>query len=116
MYVEGLVIPVPSDRKDDYIAMAARMSAIMKENGALSITECWGEDVPVGERTSFTRAVDLQEGETVVLAWITYPDRATRDACNKASFSDPRMEAEMADMPFDGKRMIVGGFETIYQA
>ena len=116
MYIDGFVIPVPSDRKDEYIAFARKAAAIFRENGATQLVEAWADDVPVGERTSFTRAVELKEGESVVFAWITYPDKATRDSCLKATMSDLRLEGDVADLPFDGPRMIFGGFESVVEA
>jgi uncharacterized protein YbaA (DUF1428 family) len=116
MYVDAFVAPVKTARKDDYIAKARAGCAVFLENGATSWTENWADDVSEGKVTSFPRAVQLQDDETVVFSWITYPDRATRDACMKAAMQDPRMQAMMDDMPMDGKRMFMGGFETIVQS
>lgn len=87
-------------------------AVIFKEYGALKLVECWGDDVPDGELTSFPMAVKCEENETVVFSWIVWPSRAARDDGNKKAMSDPRMQ-NMEEMPFDGKRMIFGGFETI---
>ena len=111
-YVEGFVIPVPTDKKDAYREMAAKAAPIFMEFGATRIVECWGNDVPDGKITDFKGAVKAEPGETVVFSWITYPSKAVRDAANAKIMADPRMKPE-GDMPFDGKRMIYGGFETL---
>ncbi len=113
MYVDGFLMAVRTDRKDDYIALARRAAAIFKEYGALRVVETWADDVPVGELTSFPRAVKLEPDETCVFSWIEYPDKETRDICMEKSFKDPRMDADMNSMPFDGKRMIFGGFRAV---
>jgi uncharacterized protein YbaA (DUF1428 family) len=112
MYIDGFVVPVPTGRKADYIAMAEKGWPLFKEFGALRLTECWGDDVPKGKVTDFYGAVKAEETETVVFAWITWPDKATRDAGMKKMMEDPRMK-DMSDMPFDGKRMIFGGFQPV---
>ncbi len=111
MYVDCFVVPVPTARKQDYIRASCQIAAILKEHGALSVSDFWGDDVPAGESTSFARAVRLKEDETVAIGWNVYPDRATRDACMKASMEDPRMD--IASMPFDGRRVVFGGFSAI---
>ncbi len=114
-YVDGFVIPVPRDKLDAYKAMSMRMVDIYKESGALQYCECVGDDVKPGKWTSFPQSVDLKEGEVVVFSWIVFPDKATRDACNEKVMKDPRLEDMMdpAKLPFDGKRMIFGGFERV---
>ena len=116
MYVDGFIVAVKTARKEDYIRIAREAAVVFKEHGALSIVEAWADDVAWGELTSFPRAVHLEEDETCVFSWITYPDRATRDACVKATMADERLKGDMANMPFDGKRMIWGGFEAIVEA
>ncbi len=111
-YVDGFVVAVPRDNIAAYKAMAARAGEAWKEHGALSYVECIADDVPYGERTSFPRAVQANEREVVVFSWITYESRAHRDAVNARVMADPRITAAMENMPFDGKRMIYGGFET----
>jgi len=111
-YIDGYVVPVPSGKKQDYIAMAAKSAPIFKEYGATRVVECWGDDVPDGTRTDFKRAVQAESGETVVFSWIEWPDKATRDEGMKRSMQDPRMQPS-GDMPFDGKRMIFGGFAPV---
>lgn len=109
-YVDGFIIPVPKARLDDYKALAVKAAAIWKEHGALASVECIGDDTPVGELTSFPRSVQLEADEVVVFSWIVYTDRASRDAVNAKVMADPRMDGDMKDMPFSGKRMIFGGF------
>ncbi len=100
----------PATRKP--IAHAAqKMTAICKRFGAIRMVECWGDDVPDGKVTDFKRAVDAKEGETVVFSWIEWPSKEVRDKGNKEMMEDPAMKD--MDMPFDGKRMIYGGFATL---
>ncbi len=111
-YVDGFIIPVPTLRKGEYRAHEAKWWPYFKDLGALSLIVTWGDDVPHGKHTDFYRAVDAQEGETVVLAWMTWPDKATRDAAyGKMMASDSDMGP--MEMPFDGKRLIHGGFTPI---
>jgi uncharacterized protein YbaA (DUF1428 family) len=111
-YVDGFVLAVPNGNRDAYRAAAAKAWPLFKEFGAIHHVECWGDDVPVGKTTDFKRAVKAEDGETVVFSWIEYPSKEIRDAANKKMREDPRMQ-EM-DMPFDGKRMIFGGFAPIF--
>ena len=115
-YVDGFVLAVPTANRDAYVKVATEAAAVFKEYGALHFVECWGDDVPDGEVTSLPMAVKRKEDETVVFAWIVWPSREARDAGNKKVMADPRMEGSMKDMPFDGKRMIFGGFETIVES
>lgn len=116
-YVDGFVIPVPNDKRDAYVALALSVAPMFKEFGALEIWECWGDDVPAGKLTSFPLAVQAEPGETVVFSWIVWPSRAVRDTANARMRTDPRMQAyNPATMPFDGKRMIFGGFEVLVQS
>jgi uncharacterized protein YbaA (DUF1428 family) len=112
-YVDGFVVPVPKAKLDAYLAMSRSCGAIWREYGALEFRECVGDDVKPGKLTSFPQAVDLQDGEVVVFSWIVYASRAKRDEINDKVMKDPRL-AEMMDpakLPFDGKRMIYGGYE-----
>ena len=115
-YVDGFVVAVPTDKKAEYIAFSEACAPYFKKHGALSIMENWADDVPDGEVTSFPKAVQLQPGETVVLSWVVWPDKTTRERGTKAMMEE--MEADPnapKDMPFDGKRMLLGSFETILQ-
>ncbi len=114
-YVDGFVLAVRTDKLEEYWQMARKAGAIWKEYGALSYVECVADDVPYGELTSFPRAVQAKEGETVVFSWIVYENREARDEINKKVMADPRLDMDPAAMPFDGKRMIFGGFRTIVQ-
>ncbi len=112
-YVDGFVVPVPKAKLDAYLAMSRACGAVWREHGALEFRECVGDDVKPGKLTSFPQAVDLQDGEVVVFSWIVYESRAKRDEINDKVMQDPRL-AEMMDpakLPFDGKRMIYGGYE-----
>lgn len=109
-YVDGFVIAVPKDKLDAYRAQAALGGRVWMKYGALSYVECIGHDTPYGELTSFPRAVMAKDDEVVIFSWITYADRAARDAVMAKVMEDPELQA--TEMPFDGKRMIVGGFET----
>ncbi len=110
-YVDGCVIAVPMANRDAYLKHATIAATVFKEHGALAVVDCWGDDVPEGKVTSFPMAVQRKDDETVVFSWITWPSRAVRDAGMKKVMDDPRL-ANVA-MPFDGKRMIYGGFEMI---
>jgi uncharacterized protein YbaA (DUF1428 family) len=111
-YVDGFVIAVPTANKEKYKSHAAATAVIFKEYGALKLVECWGDDVPDGVVTSFPMAVKCEPDETVCFAWIVWPSRAVRDEGMAKVMADPRTTS-MAEMPFDGKRMIYGGFEVI---
>ena len=111
-YVEGFVVAVPAANKDAYVRHAAVAEPLFKEFGATRLVEAWGDDVPAGKVTDFKGAVKAEDDEVVVFGWMEYPSKRARDAANEKMRSDPRMQA-MADMPFDGKRMIFGGFASI---
>ena len=110
-FVEGFVLAVPNNKKTEYIQHAKDAASIFKEHGALRLVECWGEDVPDGQETSFPMAVKCQDDETVVFSWIIWPSKAIRDVGMQKVMDDPRLME--ADMPFDGKRLIYGGFQKI---
>lgn len=113
-YVDGFIVPVPKKNLPAYRRMAQKAGKVWREHGALEVKECIADDVKVGKLTSFPRSVKLKAGETVVFAWITYKSRAHRDRVNAKVMKDPRL-AKMMDprgMPFDGKRLIYGGFKT----
>jgi uncharacterized protein YbaA (DUF1428 family) len=116
-YVDGFIVPVPTKNFKDYRRMAQKAGKVWREHGALEYRECVADDVKVGKWTSFPRSVKLKQGETVVFSWITYKSRAHRDRVNAKVMKDPRV-AWMMDpkkMPFDGKRMIFGGFKTFLE-
>lgn len=114
-YVDGYVLAVPKRKLDAYRKMALKAGKIWKEHGALEFRECVAEDVKVGKLTSFPRSVKLKPDETVVFSWIVFRSRADRDKVNAKVMKDPRLASMMdtKDIPFDGKRMIYGGFETL---
>lgn len=113
VYVDGFVLAVPKANKQQYIKHAVSAGEIFKEHGALSLVECWGNDIPEGEVTSFPMAVKCQQDEVVCFSWITWPSKEVRDKGMQAAMDDPRLSMENNPMPFDGKRMIYGGFEMI---
>lgn len=114
-YVDGFVLSVPKDKVEAYRAMADAGGKVWMEHGALSYVECIGEDVPYGELTSFPRAVQAKEDEVVFFSWVTYADRKARDEIMAKVMTDERLKEYAKNMPFDGKRMIFGGFETFVQ-
>ena len=114
-YFEGFVVPVPEANKESYRKHAADAAPIFQEFGVKRHFEAWDSDVPEGKVTDFRKAVDAKPDEKVVFSWFEYPDRAARDAANEKMMSDPRMQEMGADMPFDGKRMIMGGFDSIVE-
>lgn len=116
-YIDGYVLAVPTANKQAYKAMAETFDPIYMEHGALKVVEAWGDDVPDGVLTSFPMAVKKGDDETVVFSFIIWPDKATRDAGQAAFMADPRVDAfDHTTNPFDGKRMIFGGFETLFEA
>lgn len=115
-YVDGFVAAVPTANKDAYERHARAAAAVFKEHGALALVECWGDDVPDGKVTSFPLAVKCRDDETVVFSWITWPSRQVRDAGMQKVMADPRLQPDVNPMPFDGKRLIYGGFEMIVEA
>jgi uncharacterized protein YbaA (DUF1428 family) len=112
-YVEGFVAAVPAANKEAYRTHAAESVPFFKEYGVTRVVEAWGDDVPDGKVTDFKRAVKAKDDEVVVFGWWEYPDKATRDAANKKMMDDPRMKRMGETMPFDGKRMIFGGFAPL---
>ena len=114
-YVDGFVLAVKKDRIEDYKKMARLGAEVWMEHGALAYSECTGDDVPYGELTSFPRAVQAKDDEIVIFSWIAYKSRQHRDEVNAKVMKDKRLEGSMTDAPFDGKRMIFGGFERFIE-
>lgn len=112
-YVDGFVLAVPKDKVGAYTEITRKCEPVWREYGATDYVECVGDDTPYGEVTSFPRAVQAKEDEVVVFSWIVYPSKDVRDAANKKIMEDPRLADMMKDPPFDGKRMIFGGFKPI---
>ena len=115
-YIDGFVAAVPTANKAAYKKHAEDAAAVFKEHGALKLVECWGDDVPPGEVTSFPLAVKCRDDETVVFSWVLWPSREARNAGMEKAMTDPRLQPDVNPMPFDGKRMIFGGFEMIVDA
>ena len=114
-YVEGFVLAVPADAKEEYLRHATGAEPLFKEFGVTRMVEAWGDDVPDGKVTDFKGAVQAKEGEEIVFSWFEYPSKEVRDAANAKMMSDPRMAEMGASMPFDGQRMIMSGFDSIVE-
>ena len=112
-YVDGFVIAVPIAKKEAFIEHAKKGDAVFMEYGATRVVECWGDDVPKGKQTDFWKAVEAKDDEAVVFSWIEWPDKATRDAAMPKIMADPRLQPGSNPMPFDGKRLIYGGFAPV---
>jgi uncharacterized protein YbaA (DUF1428 family) len=117
-YVDGFVIPIPKRNLDAYRRIARKAGKVWREHGALDYKECVADDVKVGKRTSFPRSVKLKGNETVMFSYIVYKSRADRDRVMAKVMKDPRLAKMMNPkaMPFDGKRMIFGGFKVLVAA
>ncbi|MEZ5936033.1 MAG: DUF1428 domain-containing protein [Alphaproteobacteria bacterium] len=122
-YVDGFVIAVPTANKQQFIEHARLGDSVFIDFGATRVLECWGDDIAGGKLTDFRKAVQAKDDETVVFSWIEWPDKATRDAAyatmtdwmNHPERADPRMNPEKNPMPFDGKRLIYGGFAPLVE-
>ncbi|BBM03665.1 hypothetical protein GL2_37390 [Microbulbifer sp. GL-2] len=114
-YADGFVAAVPTANKESYLEHAKVAAEIFKAQGALKIVETWGDDIPSGEVTSFPMAVKCAENETVVFSWVIWPSKEVRDRGWQVVMDDPRMHSEQNPMPFDGKRLIYGGFNVILE-
>jgi uncharacterized protein YbaA (DUF1428 family) len=114
-YIDGFVMAVPTANKQAFIDYAKEFDPIFLEYGATRVLECWGDDVPHGKQTDFYRAVEAREDEAVLFSWIEWPDKATRDAGMQKVMEDPRMDPNTNPMPFDGKRMVYGGFLPVLE-
>ncbi|RVT90763.1 DUF1428 domain-containing protein [Sphingomonas crocodyli] len=116
-YIDGFVLAVPTANKDKFVEHARKGDSVFMDLGAVRVFECWGDDIPDGKQTDFRRAVQAKADETVVFSWIEWPDKATRDAAmakmDDLMKTDERMDPEKNPMPFDGKRMIYGGFAPV---
>ena len=113
MYIQGFLIPVPEDKKEAYRAVAQKFADIMKDQGMIEVVEAWEADVPDGKLTDFRKAVQLEAGEKVVFSWVIWPDKATCEAAHESMMATEMAELMKETMPFDGKRMIFGGFEPL---
>jgi uncharacterized protein YbaA (DUF1428 family) len=116
-YIDGFVIAVPTANKQKFIKHATDADSMFLEMGATRVLECWGDDVPVGKTTDFRMAVKAKDDESIVFSWIEWPDKATRDTgmarMMDPNSTDPRMDPEKNPMPFDGSRMVFGGFVPV---
>ena len=113
-YIQGFLVAVPKANKQAYLVSAQSAAPIFQEYGATRVVEAWSEDIPDGKVTDFKRAVQAKDDEAIVFSWIEWPDKQTYDAATKRMESDPRWK-KMPEMPFDGSRMIWGGFEPIFE-
>ncbi len=113
-YIDGFVMAVPNANRDQFVSHANNFDAMFMEFGATRVIECWADDVPEGKVTDFRRAVQAKPDESVVFSWVEWPDKATRDTGMEKFMKDPRMDSA-GDMPFDGKRMIFGGFVPVVE-
>jgi uncharacterized protein YbaA (DUF1428 family) len=114
MYIQGFLIAVPEGNKDAYRALAEKAAAKFSEYGVTEIVEAWEESVPDGKVTDFRMATKAEPGEKIVFSWMVWPDKATYEASHEKMQSDPFWAEEMGEMPFDGMRMIWGGFTPIF--
>lgn len=122
-YIDGFVIAVPTANKQKFIDHARQGDGVFMDLGATRVVECWGSDVPEGKVTDFRRAVQATAQETIVFSWIEWPDKATRDAAyakmtawiTAPETADPRMDPVKNPMPFDGARLIFGGFMPVVE-
>ncbi len=117
-YIDGFIIAVPQANKERFIEHAGTADSVFLELGALRVVECWGDDVPKGKVTDFYRAVQAEDHETVVFSWVEWPDKVTRDnvmsqMMDGSLTKDPRIDPEKNPMPFDGVRLIFGGFSPV---
>ncbi|RYE02618.1 MAG: DUF1428 domain-containing protein [Sphingomonadales bacterium] len=112
-YVEGFLVPVPTANRAAFIDHAGALAPFFQRHGVTRVVEAWGDDVPDGKLNDLKKSVKAEPGETVVFSWFEYPDKAARDAANAGMMADPEMAEAGKDMPFDGRRMIMSGFEAI---
>jgi uncharacterized protein YbaA (DUF1428 family) len=112
-YIDGYVVAVPAANKEAYLEAARKMADVFKDHGATRCVESWGDDVPDGEHTSFLKSVQAREDEVVVFSWVTWPSKEARTAGMEKAYVDERLKEDNDLMPFDGSRMIFGGFQII---
>lgn len=112
-YIDGCLIPVPKANKEAYLKFAEEMHALFTEYGATHLVDAWADDVPAGEVTSFPKAVKLEPDEAVVFSWMVWPSKEVRNEAWQKLEADPRMAPDVMKMPFDGKRLVFGAFETL---
>jgi uncharacterized protein YbaA (DUF1428 family) len=112
-YVDGYLVPVPAGKRDAYFALAAKASVVFREYGAVRVVEAWEDDVPDGKLTDYRRAVKIEGDEKVVFSWVEWPSKDIRDEAWKKVMADPRMQPGPDSMPFDGKRLVYGGFVPV---
>lgn len=115
-YIDGFLAAVPKENKEKFIEHSKFFTELVKEYGAISVVDCWEDDVPEGKITSMPMAVQRKEGEAIAFSWIVWPSKAARDEGMKKLMEDPRANDEEDPMPFDGKRLIYGGFDVIHQS
>lgn len=114
-YIDGFVAAVPTANREAYKTHVEQAAVVFKDHGALKVVECWGDDVPEGKLTSFPMAVHKKDDESVVFSWIVWPSRQARDEGMKKVMADPRSQPGVNPMPFDGKRLIFGGFNVLVE-
>ena len=114
-YIDGFVAAVPTANKQKFIDHAKKGDSVFVELGATRVLECWGDDVPEGKVTDFRRAVNAKDDETDVFSWVEWPDKATRDKAMPKMMDDPRMQPDQNPMPFDGQRLVYGGFAPVVE-
>jgi uncharacterized protein YbaA (DUF1428 family) len=114
-YVDGFVCAVPTANREEYKKHVRYSAAVFKDHGATKVVECWGDDVPEGELTSFPKAVQKKEDETICFSWIMWPSKEAREAGMKKVLADERMKPGNNPLPFDGKRLIYGGFDILVE-
>lgn len=114
-YVDGFLLAVPTKHKQDYISMSEKIATIYKDHGALSVCETWSNDVPEGKLTSMHKAVMRKPDEGIVFSWVTWPNKSVRDEAHPKIVDAMHAELENVDVPFDGSRMLFGGFDVILE-
>lgn len=114
-YIDGYVIPVPIANKQAFIDFAIQVDPLFKEYGATRVMECWGDAIPDGKETDFKKAVNAKDDETVLFSWVEWPSKKFRDEAMEKAMKDPRFSPDGVSVPFDGARMIMGGFTPVVE-